>query len=493
MKFTEAVATYDPALGIEVHVELGTATKMFDDAPNTFGGGANENTTPTSLGLPGSLPVVNGTAVEYAIRIGLALGCEIAESCRFARKNYFYPDLAKNFQTSQADEPIAFDGQIDIELEDGTIVPVEIERAHMEEDAGKNTHVGGAAGRIHGADHSLVDYNRAGVPLVEIVTRPITGVGERAPEVAAAYVRTLRDIFRAIGVSEARMEQGNVRADINVSLREGTDAPLGTRTETKNVNSFRSIDAAVRYEISRQADILAAGGEVLQETRHFHEADGSTSAGRVKSDADDYRYFPEPDLVPVAPSREWVEEIRANLPELPAARRRRLLGEWGISELEMRDIINAGLLDPVEATVAAGAGPDAARKWWMGEIARVAKQKEAEPAELVSPEHVAQLQGLIDEGKLNDKLARKVLAGVLDGRGAPAEVMEADGLQIVEDTGALEAAVDEAIAQNPDVVEKIKGGKMQAIGALMGPIMKATRGQADAGKARELILARING
>ena len=493
MKFTEAVAKYDPALGIEVHVELGTATKMFDDAPNTFGGGANENTTPTSLGLPGSLPVVNGTAVEYAIRIGLALGCEIAQSCRFARKNYFYPDLAKNFQTSQADEPIAFDGRIDIELEDGTIVPVEIERAHMEEDAVKNTHVGGSSGRIHGADHSLVDYNRAGVPLVEIVTRPITGVGERAPEVAAAYVRTLRDIFRAIGVSEARMEQGNVRADINVSLREGTDAPLGTRTETKNVNSFRSIDAAVRYEISRQADILAAGGEVLQETRHFHEADGSTSAGRVKSDADDYRYFPEPDLVPVAPSREWVEEIRANLPELPAARRRRLLGEWGISELEMRDIINAGLLDPVEATVAAGAGPDAARKWWMGEIARVAKQKEAEPAELVSPEHVAQLQGLIDEGKLNDKLARKVLAGVLDGRGAPAEVMEADGLQIVEDTGALEAAVDEAIAQNPDVVEKIKGGKMQAIGALMGPIMKATRGQADAGKARELILARING
>ena len=493
MKFTEAVAKYDPALGIEVHVELGTATKMFDDAPNTFGGGANENTTPTSLGLPGSLPVVNGTAVEYAIRIGLALGCEIAESCRFARKNYFYPDLAKNFQTSQADEPIAFDGKIDIELEDGTIVPVEIERAHMEEDAGKNTHVGGSSGRIHGADHSLVDYNRAGVPLVEIVTRPITGVGERAPEVAAAYVRTLRDIFRAIGVSEARMEQGNVRADINVSLREGTDAPLGTRTETKNVNSFRSIDAAVRYEISRQADILAAGGDVLQETRHFHEADGSTSSGRVKSDADDYRYFPEPDLVPVAPSRDWVEEIRANLPELPAARRRRLLGEWGISELEMRDIINAGLLDPVEATVAAGAGPDAARKWWMGEIARVAKQKEAEPAELVSPEHVAQLQGLIDEGKLNDKLARKVLAGVLDGRGAPAEVMEADGLQIVEDTGALEAAVDEAIAQNPDVVEKIKGGKMQAIGALMGPIMKATRGQADAGKARELILARING
>ncbi|SLM99018.1 aspartyl/glutamyl-tRNA(Asn/Gln) amidotransferase subunit B [Brevibacterium sp. Mu109] len=492
MKYEDAVAKYDPALGIEVHVELGTATKMFDDAPNTFGGGANENTTPTSLGLPGALPVVNRTAIEYAIRIGLALGCEIAESCRFARKNYFYPDLAKNFQTSQADEPIAYDGSIDVELEDGTIVPVAIERAHMEEDAGKNTHVGGASGRIHGADHSLVDYNRAGVPLVEIVTHPITGVGDRAPEVAAAYVRTLRDIFRAIGVSEARMEQGNVRADINVSLRADADAPLGTRTETKNVNSFRSIDRTVRYEIARQAEILDAGGSILQETRHFHETDGSTSSGRPKSDADDYRYFPEPDLVPVAPSRDWVEEIRAGLPELPAARRRRLLDEWGISELEMRDIINADLLDPVEATVVAGAKPDAARKWWMGEIARVAKQKDVEATELATPEHVAELQKLIDDGKLNDKLARKVLAGVVEGRGTPAQVMEADGLQIVEDTGALEAAVDEAIAANPDVVEKIKGGKMQAIGALMGPIMKATRGQADAGTAREMILERIN-
>ncbi|WP_029090170.1 Asp-tRNA(Asn)/Glu-tRNA(Gln) amidotransferase subunit GatB [Brevibacterium album] len=493
MKYQDAVAKYDPVLGIEVHVELGTATKMFDAAPNTFGGGPNENTTPASLGLPGALPSVNGKAVEYAVRIGLALGCEIAESCRFARKNYFYPDVPKNFQTSQYDEPIAFDGQIDVELEDGTIVPVQIERAHMEEDAGKNTHVGGAAGRIHGAEHSLVDYNRAGVPLVEIVTRPIEGAGERAPEVAAAYVRTLRDIFRALDVSEARMEQGNVRADINVSLRESPDAPLGTRTETKNVNSFRSIERAVRFEVARQADVLDAGEAVVQETRHFHEDTGGTSPGRPKSDADDYRYFPEPDLVPVAPPREWVEEIRAALPELPAARRRRLLGEWGIGELEMRDIINAGLLDQVEATVAAGAGPDAARKWWMGEIARLAKQSEVSPEALATPEAVAELQQLVEAGKLNDKLARKVLAGVAEGRGMPAEVMAADGLEIVQDDGALEAAVEAALADNPDVVEKIRGGKMQAIGALMGPIMKATRGQADAGKARELILAKING
>ena len=374
MDYDEAVRRYDPVVGLEVHVELSTATKMFDAAPNAFGGEPNSRVTPTSVGLPGSLPVVNARGVEYAIRIGLALGCEIARSCRFARKNYFYPDLAKDFQTSQSDEPIAFDGAVEVELEDGSLFTVPIERAHMEEDAGKNTHVGGADGRIEGADHSLVDYNRAGVPLVEIVSRPIEGAGGRVPEVAAAYVRTLRDVFRALGVSEARMERGNVRADVNVSLRQSPDAPLGTRTETKNVNTFRGIDAVVRYEIRRQAAILAAGGEVLQETRHG-QADGTTRAGRVKSDADDYRYFPEPDLVPVAPDREWVEQIRAALPELPAARRRRLKAEWGLADDEMRDVVNAGALDLIEATAAAGASAQAARKWWMGELARAAKDR----------------------------------------------------------------------------------------------------------------------
>jgi aspartyl-tRNA(Asn)/glutamyl-tRNA(Gln) amidotransferase subunit B len=352
--------------------------------------------------------------------------------------------------------------------------------------------VGGSSGRIHGAEYSLVDYNRAGVPLVEIVTRPITGTGARAPEVASSYVRTLRDIFRALGVSEARMEQGNVRADINVSLRPSPDSPLGTRTETKNVNSFRSIERAVRFEIIRQAQLLDAGESVVQETRHFHEDSGETSPGRVKSDADDYRYFPEPDLVPLAPSREWVEELRAGLPELPAERRRRLLGEWGFSELEMRDIINGGLLDAIEETVAAGASPAAARKWWTGEISRLAKQDDREPAELATPAQVAELAELIEAGRLNDKLARKVLAGVIAGEGSPRHVMDARGLEIVEDTGALQEAVEQAIADNPDVVEKIRGGKMQAIGALIGPIMKATRGQADAGKAREMIMERIN-
>ncbi len=493
MDFDEAVRRYDPVLGLEVHVELGTATKMFDAAPNVFGAQPNTMVTPTSVGLPGALPVVNARGVEYAIRIGLALGCEIAESCRFARKNYFYPDLSKDFQTSQSDEPIAFDGALEIELEDGSLFTIPIERAHMEEDAGKNTHIGGADGRIEGASHSLVDYNRAGVPLVEIVTRPIEGADAKAPQVAAAYVRTLRDIFRALGVSEARMERGNVRADVNVSLRESPDAPLGTRTETKNVNTFRGIEQVVRYEIQRQAAILAAGGEVLQETRHG-QADGTTRAGRVKSDADDYRYFPEPDLVPVAPSREWVEQIREGLPEMPAAKRRRLKVEWGLSDTEMRDVVNAGALELIEATAAAGTTGQAARKWWMGELSRTAKEQEIGLEDLpVTPKQIAELQALVDSGRLTDKLARQVLEGVLAGEGDPEAVAAARGLEVVSDDSALLAAVDEALAANPDVADKIRGGKVQAAGAIVGAVMKATRGQADAKRVRELVMERVQG
>ena len=492
MDYDEAARRFDPVLGIEVHVELGTTTKMFDAAPNAFGGDPNTYVTPVSLGLPGSLPVVNHKAVEYAIKIGLALNCEIAEYCRFARKNYFYPDLTKAFQTSQSDEPIAHDGYVDVELEDGTMFRVQIERAHMEEDAGKNTHIGGADGRIQGADHSLVDYNRAGVPLVEIVTRPIEGAGERAPEVAAAYVQALRDIFRALDVSEARMERGNVRADINVSLRPTPESPLGTRTETKNVNSFRGIASAVRYEMQRQAQILADGGTILQETRHYHEEDGSTSSGREKSDSEDYRYFPEPDLVPIRPDRAWVEELRASLPELPVAQRHRLRSEWGYADMEMRDVINAGALELIEATVAAGCDPASARKWWMGEISRRAKEREVSLDEAgVSPAQVAQLQGLIDSGRINDKLARQALEGVLAGEGDPTQVVEARGLEVVSDDGALTAAVQEALDAHPDIVAKIKGGKVQAAGALVGAVMKATRGQADAARVRELIMEMV--
>lgn len=490
--YDEAVARFDPVIGIEVHVELGTKTKMFCAAEVEFGGAPNTQTTPVSLGLPGALPVVNGKAVESAIKIGLALNCSIAESCRFARKNYFYPDVPKNFQTSQYDEPIAFDGYLDVELDDGSIFRVEIERAHMEEDAGKNTHVGGSTGRIHGADHSLVDYNRAGIPLVEIVTRPIEGAGDRAPEVARAYVQTLRDIFRALDVSEARMERGNVRADVNLSLRATPESPLGTRTETKNVNSFRSIERAVRYEVSRQAAVLDAGKTVTQETRHWHEDTSTTTAGRVKSDAEDYRYFPEPDLVPVEPSRAWVEEIRATLPEMPADRRRRLQGDWGFSDPEMRDVVNAGALELIETTIAAGSSPAAARKWWMGELARAAKTTEVELADLpVTPEQIGQLQSLVDSGRINDKMARQVLEGVLAGEGSPEEVVVARGLEIVSDDGPLLEAIDTVLAAQPDIVEKIRSGNLGPIGAVIGAVMKATRGQADAGRVRELVVERI--
>jgi len=490
--YDDAVARFDPVIGIEVHVELGTRTKMFDGAAVTFGAEPNTEVTPVSLGLPGALPAVNGTAVEYAIRIGLALNCSIAASCRFARKNYFYPDVPKNFQTSQYDEPIAYDGFVDVELEDGSTFRVEVERAHMEEDAGKNTHVGGATGRIHGAEYSLVDYNRAGIPLVEIVTKPLTGAGERAPEVARAYVQTLRDLFRALEVSEARMERGNVRADVNVSLRATPDSPLGTRTETKNVNSFRSVERAVRYEISRQAAVLDAGGAIVQETRHWHEDTGITTSGRVKSDAEDYRYFPEPDLVPIVPDPAWVEEIRAALPELPAARRRRLQGEWGYADAEMRDVVNAGAVELIEATVAAGAAPAAARKWWMGELARTAKEREVELAELpITPAQIGALQSLVDAGRINDKLARQVLEGVLAGEGDPEQVVVARGLEVVSDDGPLLEAIDAALAAQPDIADKIRSGNLGPVGAIIGAVMKATRGQADAGRVRELVLERV--
>lgn len=490
--FDDVLATYDPALGLEVHVELNTATKMFCGCSTVFGGEPNTQVCPVCLGLPGAMPVVNAKAVESAIRIGLALNCSIAEWCRFARKNYFYPDMPKNFQTSQYDEPICFEGWMDVEV-DGETFRVEIERAHMEEDTGKSTHVGGATGRIHGADYSLVDYNRAGIPLIEIVTKPIVGAGAKAPEVARAYVQQLRDLIVALGVSEARMDQGNLRADVNLSLSPKGSGVLGTRTETKNVNSFRSVERAVRFEMQRHAAILGSGRTILQETRHWHEDTGITTSGREKSDAEDYRYFPEPDLVPVAPSREWVEELRGTLPENPTQKRARLQADWGFSDLEMRDTVGAGALGLVEETVAAGCAPQAARKWWLSELARRANDTGVEIAELgVSPAQVAAVQALVESGSINDKLARQVFDGLLAGEGTPEEIVAARGLAIVSDEGALSAAVDSAIAANPDVAEKIRDGKVAAAGALIGAVMKEMRGQADAGRVRELILEKLS-
>ena len=497
MDFEKALELFEPVIGLEVHVELNTKTKMFSAAPNPANSefhDADPNTliTPVCIGLPGSLPVVNGEAVQYSISLGLALGCSIAASRRFARKNYFYPDLAKNYQISQYDEPIAFEGEVEVELDDGTLVRIPIERAHMEEDAGKLTHVGGATGRIQGAEYSLVDYNRAGVPLVEIVTRPIFGAEADAPELAKAYVSTIRDIAISLGISEARMERGNLRCDANVSLRPRGQERLGTRTETKNVNSLRSVERAVRYEITRQAARLAAGERVVQETRHWHEDSGITTSGREKSDAEDYRYFPEPDLVPVAPDPAWVEELRTTLPEPPARRRRRLQTEWGFTDLEMRDLVNAGATELVEATVAAGATPAAARKWWSGELSRRANADGVELAALATPEQVAELAALVESGRINDTIARQVLDGVLAGEGSPEQVVTARGLEIVSDDGALGAAVDRAIEANPAVADKIRAGKVAAAGALIGAVMKEMRGQADAARVRELVLERLS-
>ena len=491
MSYEDAIERFEVVIGLEVHVELNTVSKMFCGCANNFGSEPNTNVCPTCLGLPGSLPAVNRKAVESSIAIGLALDCQIAPNGRFARKNYFYPDLAKNFQTSQFDEPIAFEGEISIELETGEVFMVPIERAHMEEDAGKLTHVGGATGRIQGAEYSLVDYNRAGVPLVEIVTKPIYGALDKAPELAATYVRAIRDIVKSMNVSDAKMERGNVRCDANVSLREKGAEKLGTRTETKNVNSLKSIENTVRYEIQRQAFILAAGGKIIQETRHWHEDRGHTSAGRPKSDADDYRYFPEPDLVPVQPSEEWIEEIRLTLTEKPSDRRKRLQDAWGFADLEFRDVLNSDLLDEIEATVAAGASPQSARKWWTGELARLANAQQLAVQDLpITPEQVASIQKLIDSGELTDRIARDVVAGVLAGEGEPAEVIEGRGLKIVTDEGALIAAIDKALASQPDVMAKIRDGKLQAAGAVIGAVMQEMRGQADAARVRELILER---
>ena len=490
MEFTEVVSRFDPVMGMEVHVELHTATKMFCGCPTTFGADPNTQVCPVCIGLPGALPVANRQAVEWAIKIGLALNCSIAPYSRFARKNYFYPDQPKNYQISQYDEPIAFDGYLDVQLEDGTTWRVDVERAHMEEDTGKSTHVGSSSGRIHGATHSLLDFNRAGVPLIEIVSKPIVGAGERAPEIARAYVSALRDLLRSLDVSDVRMDQGSMRCDANVSLMPKGTTEFGTRTETKNVNSLRSVEAAVRYEMCRQANVLSEGGEVVLETRHFHEGDGTTTAGRPKESAEDYRYFPEPDLAPVEPSSELIEQIRATLPELPWVRRARVQKEWGVSEEEMRDLVNAGALDLILATVDAGASPTEARSWWVSYLTQQANKREVELDALsITPAQVTRVIELVAEGKLTNKLARQVVDAVLDGEGEPDQIVADKGLEVVRDDSALQKAVDDALAAQPDIADKIRSGKVQAAGAIVGAVMKSTRGQADPARVKELVIA----
>ena len=490
--FEEAISKYDPVIGLETHVELSTKSKMFCSCSTEFGAEPNTQTCPTCLGLPGSLPVANETAIESTIRIGLALNCSIASFSRFARKNYFYPDMPKDFQTSQYDEPLCSNGYLDVvvDTDDGSkTFRVEIERVHLEEDTGKLTHAGGSTGRIHGADYSLVDYNRAGIPLVEIVTKPVAGTNEFAPLVAKAYVTELRDLLRGLKVSDVRMEEGSLRCDVNLSLTPKGAKQWGTRTETKNVNSLRSVERAIRSEIERQAIELDKGNKIKQETRHFQEDTGTTRSGRSKEVAEEYRYFPEPDLVPIAPDKNWIEKLKSELPEQPSIRRARLAKEWGFTDLEMRDVTTLGAVDLISETISKGAKPAAARKWWAGELARRASESGVELTTLkISPEDVARIDQLVNEGKLTDKLARQVIDGILLGEGNPDQVIENRKLVVVADDSALLPAINEAIAANPDAAAKIKEGKVQVVGVIVGAVMKTTGGSADAAKVRELIL-----
>ena len=492
LSYDDVLAKYEPVLGLEVHVELNTNSKMFCGCSTIFGAEPNTQTCPVCLALPGAMPVVNEKAIESTIKIGLALNCSIAPFSRFARKNYFYPDMPKNFQISQYDEPICVNGFVDVEIETEAGLKsfrIEIERVHMEEDTGKSLHVGGATGRIHGAQYSLLDYNRAGIPLVEIVTKLIPDTGKYAPEVAKAYVAELRDILRSLDVSDVKMEQGSLRCDANVSLRLIGAQQLGTRSETKNVNSLRSVERAIRGEMIRHGELLNAGERVVQETRHFQEETGLTRSGRSKEQAEDYRYFPEPDLVPIAPDAAWIETLRAGLPERPSIHRKRLQAAWSVPAKEMAAMINADVLDLVEATVILGAEPTKARSWWLGEISRIANDKGVAIAQLsITPQDVAEIVALVSAGELTDKLARQVVEGVIAGEGGPAAVIATRGIKVVNDDLELMAAIEGACLAQPDTADKVRNGHLPAAGALIGMVMKETKGQADAVRVRELLL-----
>jgi aspartyl-tRNA(Asn)/glutamyl-tRNA(Gln) amidotransferase subunit B len=473
---TTATTTYETVIGLEVHVELATNSKLFSASANRFGDDPNTNIDPVTLGLPGALPVLNRGAVEQAMRIGLALNCRI-QPCLFHRKNYFYPDMPKAYQISQYDVPLNVDGWLD--LPDGTRVG--IERAHVEEDTGKSTHVGGTGGRLHGSDESLIDFNRAGVPLVEIVSRPDI----RSSEQARRYVDELRAILLAIGASDAKMEEGSMRVDANVSVHRA-DEPYGTRCEIKNLNSLRSLGRAIDYEARRQIELIEAGEEVRQETRHWDEGDGRTHTLRTKEDADDYRYFPEPDLVPLVPDDEWVERLRVGLPPLPAARRATLADATGSApDGEAVTVIVERGQDQYVLDVLA-AGGDGARA--LVHVKEGYAEQGAEP--IVPAADLAALTRLEVDGKLTATQAKQVLAELVgNGGGDAAVIAAAKGFEAM-DAAALEALVDEAIASNEKAWAKFVDGEDKAIGALVGAVMKASRGQADGGAVTARLRAR---
>ena len=482
------MAEYESVIGLECHVELSTATKMFCGCRNEFGAPPNTNVCPVCLGHPGSLPVPNEKAIEYIVRIGLALDCTIAPHSVFHRKNYFYPDMPKNFQISQYDLPICVDGHLDIAV-DGETRRVGITRVHQEEDTGKTSH-GSVSGRIHEADSALVDYNRAGVPLVEVVSEPDI----RTPEEAGAYLRELRATLEALGVSDVRMEEGSLRCDANISTRRAGEDALGVKVEIKNLNSIRSLERALRFEEARQRAALEAGEPLVQETRHWDEDGGATSTLRSKEEAFDYRYFPEPDLPPLEPDLAWVEEIRASLPELPAAKRARYVRELGLKpEPALLLADSAATAAFFEETLALGAEPKAAANWITQDLAGLANKAHAQLADSkVTPAHVAALVRLVADGTISATGGKQVLEVAFE-TGEPVEaIVEAHGLRQVTDTAALEAWVDDAIAENPGPVEQFKGGKEGILGFLVGQVMKKSGGSANPKVVNELLRKRLS-
>ncbi len=476
-------------IGIEVHVELMTASKMFCGCAVEFGGEPNTRICPTCLGLPGALPVPNRVAIESIVAIGLALNCEVSDRSVFHRKNYFYADLPKNYQISQFDVPICHDGYLDVEV-DGKTRRIEIERAHMEEDTGKSTHLG-AGGRIHAAEGTLLDFNRSGVPLVEVVSRPDI----RSAAESRAYAQELRSIVAELGVSDARLEEGSIRFDANVSIRPQGEDELGTKVEVKNMNSFRSLERAVDYEIRRQIDLIDSGGTVTLETRHWDEEAGVTHSMRTKEGSSDYRYFTEPDLVPMVMSREWVDRVRETLPELPTHRRERYRGQ-GLDEA------TAGVLSNVDVTLRAiydeavlsGAPARAAANWLTGEVIGWLRRSEG-ASEVVNLDGaaLAELIAMVDDGAVSSSAAKEVLDGVLSGEGPPRVVAEGRDLLQMRDTGTLEAAVDEILAANPQAVEGYRGGEQKVLGFLVGQVMRVTQGRADPGIVNEILRDRLSG
>lgn len=472
---------YEAVIGLEVHTELQTKTKIFCSCRTSFGADPNTNVCPVCLGLPGVLPVLNKKVLEYAVRAGLALNCEISRFSKFDRKNYYYPDLPKNFQTSQFDLPICEHGYLDVEVE-GEKRRIRITRAHMEEDAGKLVHHGTS---ITDSDYSLVDYNRTGTPLLEIVSEP----DMRSAKEAVAYMEKMRAILQYVGISDCRMEEGSLRCDANVSVRPVGQKELGTKTEIKNINSFKGVERAIEYEAMRQAELLEDGGKVVQETRTWDEKEGVTKSMRTKEEANDYRYFPEPDLVPFTVSDEYIENIRKSLPELPDARKERYMKEFGLSSEDAVFMTNdKATADYFEAAVAAGADPKACVNWLMGEFASQLSTDGIEIAQApVSAENLAALLKLISKGTISGKIAKKVFATMWKEGGNPEEIVKAQGLVQISDTAELSKLVDEVVGKNPKAVEDFEAGKKKAVGALVGQIMKATKGKANPRVINELL------